>query len=59
MLAVQDLDTCTLGDVASRDNARTFRRNRQTLWPFDFHANGNTLEVQDDVGDVFAHTGNG
>ena len=58
MIAVQDLDPGAFRDVARGHNARTLGRNRQALGPFDFHAQTTRLEVQDDVGDIFAHTGN-
>ena len=45
-------------DVASRDNARAFGLNSQTLSAFDFHADRNAFEVQDDVRDIFTNTGN-
>ena len=59
MIAVQDLDAGAVGDVTGGHDAGPFGRDRQALGPFDFHAQGDALEVQDDVGDIFAHTGDG
>ncbi len=58
MVTVQDFDTSRFANVASRHNARAFCGDRQTLWSFDFHADGNAFEVQNDVSDVFTHTSN-
>ena len=57
MIAVQDLDTGAFADVAGGHDGRTLGVDRQALGPFDFHAQADALEVQDDVGHVFAHTG--
>ena len=59
MLAVQNLDTGGFRNVTGGHNARTLCRDRQALGPFDFHAQADAFEVQDDVGYVFAHTGYG
>jgi len=58
VIAVQNFDTSAFGDVTSCDNTRSLGRDRQALGPFDFHAQGNAFEVQNDVGDIFANTRN-
>ena len=59
MFLVQDLDARAVRDISGGDNARTFGGDGQALGPFHFHAQGNALEVQNDISDVFAHTGHG
>ena len=44
-------------DVACCYNAWTFGGDRKTLRAFDFHS-GATLEVQNDVGDIFTYASN-
>ena len=57
VLLVEHLDACGLGDIGGGDDTGPFGGNRQALRPFDFHADRDALEVQDDVGDVLADTG--
>jgi len=57
VITVQNFDTCSLCDVTCGDDARAFGIDRQALGPFDFHFQRHALEVQNDVGDVFAYTG--
>ncbi len=58
VLFVENFDAVAFGDVTSGNNTRTFGIDRQALGAFDFHAQGNAFEVQDDVGDIFAHARN-
>ena len=55
MLFVQNFDARRVRDITRSDRTRAFGIDRQTLRAFDFHAQSNLLEVQNDVGDVFAN----
>ena len=57
VILVQNLDPVGFRDIPGGDHARTLGRNRQALRTFDFHLQADALEVQHDVGHVFAHTG--
>ena len=59
MVAVQDMDPGRFLDVAGLDLARALGRERQALGRIDFHLQRHALEVQDDVGHVLAHAGDG
>lgn len=59
MVAVQDGDARGFLDVAGLDLARTLGRKRQALGRIDIHLQRHALEVQDDVGHVLAHAGDG
>ena len=54
---VHDLDVARDGDVAGLDGSGAGRRQLESLGAFALHADGELLDVQDDVGDVFTHTG--
>ena len=58
MLFVQHINARAFRDIGSGHNARTFGLDRQALGAFDFHADRNAFEVQDDVGDIFTNTSN-
>ncbi len=58
MIFVQDFDAVGFSDIASRHNTRASCINCNTFRAFDFHVNRNAFEVQNDVGNVFTHTGN-
>ena len=59
MVFVQHLDAVGFGDIGRGHDPRTLGIKAEALRPLDFHAQRHTLEVQDDVGHVFAHTGDG
>jgi hypothetical protein len=46
-------------DVAGGHDLGAPRGDRQALGPLDIHAERHALEVQDDVGDILAHAGDG
>ena len=58
VILVQDLDTGAFRDVTGGDDLGAFGRDGHTLGPVDIHADRDALEVQDDVGNVFADTRN-
>ena len=58
MVAVQHFDAVGFRDVTGSDDTRTLGVDRHALGAFDFHAERDTLEVQNDVGHVFANASN-
>jgi hypothetical protein len=55
MLGVEDLDVADGLDVACGDHAGTLLAHNHALGFVAFHADGDFLDVQYDVGDIFAH----
>ena len=58
MITVQDFYTSGFADVACCYNAWTFCGDRKTLRSFNFHTQGNLLEVQNNVCDIFTYASN-
>jgi hypothetical protein len=58
MVGVQDLDVADRLDVTSADNARALLAHDHALGAVAVHLDGDFLDVQDDVGDIFANAGN-
>ena len=54
MLGIEDLDIRRRLDLAGGDGARTGRLQRHALGAFGVHAQGELLDVEDDVDDVLA-----
>jgi hypothetical protein len=56
-LPVHDLNVTRNRNVTSLDGCRTGCRKLHALRAFAFHLEGNLLDVEDDVGDIFANAG--
>jgi hypothetical protein len=55
MLGIEDLDVADGLDVACGDHARALLAHNHALGFVAFHADGDFLDVENDVGDIFAH----
>ena len=59
MILVQDINAGDLRDIPGGDDLGALGADGQAPRPLHLHADGNALEVQDDVGHVLAHPGHG
>src|SRR5690606_38444998 len=56
VIRIEDLDVANGLDVTSRHNTRPLLAHDHALRALAFHADGDFLDVEDDVGDVFTNT---